>query len=153
VIPEVLQDRIIKLAHKSHQGIAKTKALLRSTVWFPKLDTCVERAVKNCLPCQAATHKPTNALNPLQMTELPKRAWDTVNIDFCGPFPDRKDYLLVVIDQFSRFPEVEVISSVSFESVVPKLDDIFSRQGIPATVITDNDAPFNGKDLVSSLST
>ena len=37
IIPESLQRHVIKLAHKGHQGTAKTKALLLEYVWFPKL--------------------------------------------------------------------------------------------------------------------
>jgi hypothetical protein len=38
VIPASLQDRAINLAHEGHQGVAKTKRLLRERVWFPNID-------------------------------------------------------------------------------------------------------------------
>ena len=34
VIAKDLQSRVIKIAHKSHQGIVKTKQLLREKVYF-----------------------------------------------------------------------------------------------------------------------
>ena len=57
--------------------------------------------------------------------------------------------LLVVIGDYSRFPEVEIIGSTSANTVVPKLDSIFSRQGIPEMVHTDNGPPFQGEDFSS----
>lgn len=33
VIPQVLQEHVLKLAHKGHQGIVKTKCRLYSKVW------------------------------------------------------------------------------------------------------------------------
>ena len=46
VIPESLQTRIIKIAHKGHLGIVNTKRLLRSKVWFRNLDNEVENGIK-----------------------------------------------------------------------------------------------------------
>ena len=65
VIPNSLQDRVIELAH---QGISKTKVLLRSKVWFTKINEKTEATVKGCLPCQASTA--THTREPLQMREL-----------------------------------------------------------------------------------
>ena len=36
VIPQVLREHVLKLAHEGHQGIVKTKCRLRSKVWWPK---------------------------------------------------------------------------------------------------------------------
>ena len=68
VIPNSLQDRVIELAHQGHQGISKTKVLLRSKVWFPKINEKTEATVKGCLPCQASAV--THTREPLQMREL-----------------------------------------------------------------------------------
>ena len=38
VIPQVLQQNVLELAHEGHQGILKTKCRLRSKVWWPKID-------------------------------------------------------------------------------------------------------------------
>jgi len=50
-------NRVIELAHDGHQGIIKTKSLLREKVWFPGIDHLVENVVKHCIPCQASTAK------------------------------------------------------------------------------------------------
>lgn len=51
VIPGKLQNKIIDIAHEGHQGIHKTKQLLRETVWFPGIDKLVENKIKKCLAC------------------------------------------------------------------------------------------------------
>ena len=43
VIPTKLRQQVISLAHEGHQGLIKTKKLLREKVWFPKIDTLTER--------------------------------------------------------------------------------------------------------------
>ena len=103
VIPDALQKRVIELAHEGHQGLVKTRSLLRSKVWFPKMDAAVDQVVKKCFPCQIATPKPSR--EPLKMTPLPGGPWQQVSIDFCEVVGH---YVLVVIDDYSRFPEVEI---------------------------------------------
>ena len=73
VIPEVLQNRVVELAHEGHQGVVKTRSLLRSKVWFPRTDSVVDSVVKKCFPCQVATPKASR--EPLKMTPLPNGRW------------------------------------------------------------------------------
>ena len=49
IIPVTLQKRIVKLAHTGHQGLAKTKALLRQYAWFPNMDKAVKQEIETCL--------------------------------------------------------------------------------------------------------
>ena len=38
VVPMQLREKAVSIAHKGHQGIVKTKQLLREKVWFPGID-------------------------------------------------------------------------------------------------------------------
>ena len=38
VVPKVLRDKVVILAHEGHQGVVKTKYRLRSKVWWPGMD-------------------------------------------------------------------------------------------------------------------
>ena len=69
VIPKDLQMRVIEIAHEGHQGIVRTKQLLREKVYFPGIDKLVENICKSCIPCQAST--PKTVFEPLQVSELP----------------------------------------------------------------------------------
>ena len=82
VIPITLQSRVIQLAHEGHQGMSKTKALIRSKVWFPGIDRATEAAVKNCIPCQANSNQ--RQMEPLNMTILLRGPWVSLSFDFCG---------------------------------------------------------------------
>ena len=84
VLPKSLQSKAVKLAHAGHQGIVKTKSLLRETVWFPGIENMVEKAVADGLPCQSSV--PKSSHEPLQMTPLPDGRWKEVAVDFTGPF-------------------------------------------------------------------
>ena len=67
-----------ELKFRENTGIVHTKQLLCSYVWFPGLDTVVEREVGKYLSCQATTV--CNTIEPLVMTEFPSGPWRKV----CG---------------------------------------------------------------------
>ena len=144
VIPSLLQERMVKVAHEGHLGMANTKRLLRSKARFPNMDNLVENEVKHCLPCQATVYQ--HDREPLVMSELPNGPWEQVKIDFYGPLPTG-DYLLEVIDEYSRWVEVEIVTSTSAGCTIPKLDKIFATYGIPQRMTTDNGPPFSGNDV------
>ena len=145
VVPENLHQTVIDLAHEGHQGIEKTKSLLREKVWFPGINSEVEKKVKSCLACQATTIETKR--EPLNMSPLPKEPWQQISADF----KELSDggYLLVLYDDYSRYPIVEFIPSVSEPVVIPRLHKIFAEFGVPAQVRTDNGPPFNGKEFKS----
>ncbi|XP_064475523.1 uncharacterized protein K02A2.6-like [Ornithodoros turicata] len=96
VIPGKAQIDIVRLVHRGHQGIVKTKQLVRENVWFPGIDKKVESAVRNCEACQRTVEE--NMTSPLMMTPLPGGPWQSLAADFAGPLPVNK-YLLVVVDK------------------------------------------------------
>ena len=78
---------------------------------------------------------------------MPRVPWEKLlQADFHGPLPSG-DYLLVVIDRYSRFPEVEFVKSTKLSVLIPKFDRIFAVQGIPEVIRTDNGPPFNSDDF------
>ena len=141
ILPRSLRKQAVDLAHEGHQGITRTKQLLREKVWFPMIDHLAETTVSQCIACQATTGNTVR--EPLNMTELPKAPWTNVSIDFSGPYKTG-EYILVVIDDYSRYAEVDIVHSTSANAVIPKLDRIFSAFSIPEIVRTDNGPPFNG---------
>ncbi len=94
----------------------------------------VETRINNCLGCQATTYKPVR--DPLKPTPLPDRPWQRVDMDFWGPMPNG-EYLLVIIDEYSHYPEVEFVRSTSAEAVIPYFDRVFSAHGFPEIAKTD----------------
>ena len=57
------------IAHEGHQGLVKTKQLLREKTWFPGIDENVKKLIGNCIACQASG--PASRPDPLQMSPLP----------------------------------------------------------------------------------
>ncbi|KAK2552072.1 Uncharacterized protein P5673_026817 [Acropora cervicornis] len=80
VMPTTLQQRVIDLAQEGHQGIVKTKKLLREKVWFHRMNDMVEKKTTSCGACQIATPRTTR--EPLQMSPLPASPWRELDKTF-----------------------------------------------------------------------
>ena len=113
--------------------------MLREKIWFPNIDQQVKKTLDGCIPCQAVGKPPSP--EPLGTTKMPEGPWEVVHTDFYGPLPTG-EYLLVVIDQYSRFPEVEIVRSTKASTVIPKLDKIFATHGLPTVIKSDNGPPY-----------
>ena len=87
----------------------------------------------------------TQPPKPMNVTNMPKGSWESIHADFYGPLPSR-EYLLVMIERYSRYPEVEIVPLTKATAVIPKLDKIFATHGIPKTLKTDNGSPFNREE-------
>ena len=103
-------------------GVVKSKQLLRSFVWFSGMDEAVEKAINHCHECQINSRKATP--QPNRPTEMPEFAWQEVGVDFKGPL-STGHYLMVLVDDHSRYPVVVKLSSTSFQVVHKHLKQIF----------------------------
>ena len=104
------------------------KQLLHEKIWFPKIDQDVKSLLAHCVACQA--NGPETWPDLVQMSPLPPAPWHTVHIDFCGPFPTG-EYLLVVIDAYSQFLEVDIVHSTAAKGTILKLECIFCNTQSP----------------------
>ena len=71
------------------------------------------------------------------LPEKDKKIYEQVREDIIKLLPNESKQLAEesnIMDDYSRFPEVEIFGSTSAKTVIPKLDSIFARQGIPVVV-------------------
>lgn len=58
------------------------------------------------------------------MSEIPNNVWENLSMGFCGPFPNGY-YVMVILDEYSRYPVIETLTSLTAKSVIPLLDQNF----------------------------
>ena len=145
VLPPALQRKVVKLGHSlGHLGKTKTKQMLREKYWFPLMNSMIDTAIDQCYECQVATKR--DGEEPIKVTSIPNRPWDTVSIDHGGPYPDGH-YNLVLIDKRTRYPVVESVPSTDFQTNKERLKHIFATYGTPRRIESDNGPPFNSKEF------
>jgi len=139
IVPDALRKQVMVLAHVGHQGIVKTKSLIRSRVWYPGIDIQVEKMMAGCLACQANGEK--QRLEPMRPSPMPEGPWLEVSADFYGPMDDGV-YWMVNYCDYSRYVLVHKIKSTAMEYVQPVLVELFTMFGTPKIYKTDNGPPF-----------
>ena len=99
----------------------------------------VKAKISRCILCASVLKSQTS--QPLETTSLPLYPWHTINIDFLGSLSHSQD-LLVAIDQYSRYPVAEIVSSTSATCTISATGKIFSEHGLPQRIISDNGPPY-----------
>ena len=144
MLPKVYHKIAITAAHQGHQGIVKTKTLLRSKVFFFNMNKLVEEEIGNCITCQSLT--PPKRSPPIISTKMSEKVWKTINMNYLVPLPNGK-YCSVLIDQRSRDPIVAFTTSTDATSLIKVLENVFAQYGLPDRVITDNGPSFSSTNV------
>ena len=124
--------------HDTHPGMTRMKGLARSYVWWPKIDSDIEQTVSTCPVCQKMRSEPAKA--PVHPWTFPSQPWSHIHIDFAGPIAGKM--YLVVVDAYSKFPEVVKMTTTTATTTINALRDIFSRHGLPEILVSDNGPQF-----------
>ena len=78
------------------------------------------------------------------MLNLPRVTWINLSINFFGPLTSGQ-YLMVITDEYSRFPIVEVVRCAAAEQVIQVEENVFCTYGYPEVVKSYNGSPFNSQ--------
>ncbi|XP_011705972.1 PREDICTED: uncharacterized protein K02A2.6-like [Wasmannia auropunctata] len=106
------QKALLEEIHGAHLGMAKMNAVARQYFWWPKIDKDIESYVKDCEACRAIAINPNKS--PLIKFQEAEFSFDRIHINFAGPFKG-KTYL-ILIDAFTKWPEVFEMSNTNSES-------------------------------------
>ena len=147
IIPADLQQRILADLHVGHPGVVRMKSLARSYVWWPGLDAAIKSACRACTGCQQTQHAPPQA--PLHQWELPAQPWQRIHVDFAGPFKTKM--WMIVVDAFSKWPEVIPMAAVTTLAMVENLRHIFAQHGLPDQLVSDNGPQFTSSEFTTFL--
>ena len=130
-------------------GISKAKNLARYYVWWPNIDEDIENLVKSCEPCQLNRNDPEKYSS--HSWQYPSKPWERIHIDFCCPF--RNHMYLIVLDAYSKWPEViRMSSSTSTSETTKVLLSLFSRHGLPDKLVSDNGPQFTSDEFREFMS-
>ncbi len=83
-------------------------------------------------------------------TSLSSQPWEEVAVDLMGPLPSG-EHLLVLVDYYTRWMEVDVIRSTSSKTIIHCLDAQFARHGLSRRLRTDNGSNLVPKEVEEYL--
>ena len=130
--PEVLQE-----IHQGHQGETKCMLRAKSAVYWPGIYKDIQNIVRNCGACREIENAQTKC--PMIITEIPAQPWHTVGVDL---FQQKGKWYILVTDVYSKAPFVCPLANTGAYASIRALKEIFSENGIPERMISDNGRHF-----------
>ena len=140
VIPVSMKQDILQQLHHAHQGIEKNKLRARDAVYWSNINSDIEQMVASCPVCQE--HLSSKQKEALLPHEVPNRPWEVaLGADL---FQLNGAEYLIVAGYHSKFFVVRKFhGDATSTSTVRALKQIFSEQGIPVKLVTDNGPQFS----------
>ena len=147
VVPSSMRRQILRELHNSHQGIERTKARARQTVFWPLLNNDVENVVRGCRECQREL--PSLPKEPMIRHDDPSRPFEAMHADF-GTYAGQQ--FLIAVDQYSSWPwVVQLGKTAAARHLIAALCEIFCTSGAPDTLYTDGGTQFSSQECQAFL--
>ena len=141
-IPTTLRPKMLTKIHEGHWGIEKSIQRAREIIFWPGMTSSIKEAISSCPTC--LTKSSSNPKEPLMSHSIPSRPWQKVATDL---FTWNTRNFLITVDYYSRYLELDELTSTTSAAVIQKLSAHFARHGIPETVISDNGPQYASSDF------
>ena len=145
IIPGELQEEYLSRLHEGHLSASKVQENAKQHMYWTGIDADIEDYTKRCQECIKRSQVPKE---PLQPHDIPEGPWRKLGIDYFTF--DGNSYVLIC-DYFSKFPFL-YRAKTSFWSLRDHLIDLFSIEGYPDEIVSDNGPPFQSKEFAKFLS-
>jgi len=109
----------------------------------------VHEFCRTCEVCQRAKGSNAKPFGKLHLLPIPMKPWDSIGMDFIGPFPESKgfNYLSVII---CRMTSMVHLIPVHTKMKASELSWVYRREivrlhGLPSSIVSDRDSKFTSK--------
>ena len=128
-------------------GVVKMKSLVRSHVWWPRIDRDIENKVKSCDLClENSSDLPRALLHPWPWPEKPNQR---LHLDFCGPV--NSFMYLIIIGAHSKWIDVKEMRNITESSTIAVLKEYFGVWRLPESIVSDNGPTFTSTAFAEFL--
>ncbi|KAF7770793.1 hypothetical protein Agabi119p4_6767 [Agaricus bisporus var. burnettii] len=146
-----LITRVINRCHEilGHYGEQRTSEYIRRWYWWPALVKDCKAFCKSCQTCATSKTSTTKPSGELHSLPIPVRPWQSIGMDFVGPFPEAKghNYLWVVLCRMTSMvhliPVHTTMSATDLSWIYVR--DIVRLHGLPESIVSDRDSKFTSK--------
>ena len=145
IIPAALRENYLQHLHEGHLSASKTITNARQHMFWPGIEADIKDYTRRCQVCIKRSRP---AREPLQPHEIPDGPWQKLGMDF---FDLKGKCYILICDYFSKFPFM-FSCKTSWGSLKDRLIDLFSNEGFPKEIISDNGSPFNSQEFADYLS-
>ena len=98
--------------------------------------------IRSCTGCALAAKSPPIKFSPWPKMDLP---WTHIHVNFAGPLDGC--YYLIIVDSYSKWPEVFKCKNPNSEVAICTLYKLFARFGVVDCIMSDNGTQFTSGDF------
>ncbi|XP_070212629.1 uncharacterized protein [Littorina saxatilis] len=150
VVPIQRRSKVLSVGHDTpmagHLGHKKTRERVWQDFYWPGMVGDIRRYCMSCDTCQRTTPKGRTKRVPLGKMPVIDTAFKRVAVDLIGPIKpiseSKKQYILVMVDYATRYPEAVALKDIRAETVAEALWNFWTRLGIPDEILTDQGKQF-----------
>ncbi|GFX18132.1 integrase catalytic domain-containing protein [Trichonephila clavipes] len=123
--------------------------ILRESYWILKGRKTIKEVIKTCIICKRFNAKPISVSEGLLPQDRLKdtAVFEIIGLDLAGPLflkNGEKNWILILTCAVYRAIHLELLTSVSTESVLLGLSRFIPRRGRPSAIYSDNGTNFKG---------
>lgn len=152
VVPKAKVPDVLRLYHDGcsggHMGVKRTLLKIRERFYWIHCRDDVEDWCRKCTSCAAVKGPHTRSRGALKVYNV-GAPWERIALDVAGPFPESESgnkYFMVVMDYFTKWPEVFAIPNQEATTVADKLvQEVFCRFGVPLEIHSDQGRNFESQ--------
>lgn len=149
IVPKKMVSEVLRSFHDGtsggHLGVKKTLIKIRQRFYWIYCREDVENWCKKCTNCASVKGPHTRSRGTLKLYNV-GAPWERIALDVAGPFPasdSGNKYILVVMDYFTKWPEVFAIPNQEAVTIAEKLvNEVFCRFGVPLEIHSDQGRNF-----------
>ena len=143
LVPKAYRKTLIEKLHKAHQGTTKTQFRGRRDYYWPGMNEAIAQHVRVCGTCiPFAASQPQQPIIPQNIAQSP------MHVIGADQFAIGKRDYLVIVDQYSGWPDVTELTNTSSTYIIKAMRKFFNTYGNPSKIHIDN-----GTNLVSEETT
>ena len=145
IIPGELEEEYLHHLHEGHLSANKVQENAKEHMYWIGINVDIEDNTKRCQECIKQSQI---AKEPLHPDDIPGGPWRKLSMDY---FNFNGNSYVLICDYFSKFPFL-YRAKTSFWSLRDHLIDLFSIEGYPDEIVSDNGPPFQSKEFAKFLS-
>ena len=139
LVPKAYRKTLIIKLHKAHPGTTKTQWRGRRDYYWPGMNEAIQQHVRTCGTCiPFSATQPQQPIIPQNVSQGP------MHVVGADQFSIGKREYLVIVDQYSGWPDVTELNNASSSYIIKAMRKFFNTYGNPGKIHIDN-----GTNLVS----
>ena len=128
--------------HEGHLGRDKCIENARSVLFWPGMSSQISNTVAQCMICRH--NQNSQQKEPMLHHDIPSLPWQKLGTDL---FQFEGKHYLLLVDYYSNFFEVSMLSNTSTSEVILHMKSQFARHGIPRELISDYGTCYTSKEF------